>query len=184
MAEPGLSFAGLLRQLRAEARLTQEELAEAAGLSPRSISDLERGINRTAHKDTALLLAGALDLAGPVRELFVAAARGKAPAADVLVAWQGEAAQGGAMPPKTEGTLRGVVPRQLPAGAGFFAGREAELKQLDAMLDQAGGGAGADGLGGAVVISAVAGMAGVGKTRWRCTGPIRSRAGSRMGSCL
>jgi transcriptional regulator with XRE-family HTH domain len=44
----GLSFAGLLRQLRAEARLTQEELAAAAGLSPRSVSDLERGINRTA----------------------------------------------------------------------------------------------------------------------------------------
>ena len=32
MAEqPALGFAGLLRQLRAEARLTQEELAEAAG---------------------------------------------------------------------------------------------------------------------------------------------------------
>ena len=43
-----LAFAGLLRQLRAEARLTQEELADAAGLSPRSVSDLERGINRTA----------------------------------------------------------------------------------------------------------------------------------------
>ena len=42
--EPGLGFAGLLRQLRVEARLTQEELAEAS-LSPRSVSDLERGIN-------------------------------------------------------------------------------------------------------------------------------------------
>ena len=66
MAEqPGLSFAGLLRQLRAEARLTQEELAEAAGLSTGSVSNLERGINRTAQKDTAVLLAGALGLAGP-----------------------------------------------------------------------------------------------------------------------
>jgi transcriptional regulator with XRE-family HTH domain len=47
MAEqPAMGFAGLLRQLRAEARLTQEELAEAAGLSPRSVSNLERGINR------------------------------------------------------------------------------------------------------------------------------------------
>ena len=65
MAEPAvLSFGGLLRQLRAEARLTQEELAEAARLSPRSVSDLERGISRTARKDTAELLAGALDLAG------------------------------------------------------------------------------------------------------------------------
>ena len=35
-------------------RLTQEELAEAAGLSPRSVSDLERGIDRTARKDTAV----------------------------------------------------------------------------------------------------------------------------------
>jgi len=49
VAAPGLSFAGLLRQLRTEARLTQEELAEAASLSPWSVSDLERGTNRTAH---------------------------------------------------------------------------------------------------------------------------------------
>ena len=62
---------------------------------------------------------------------------------------------------------RVVVPRQLPAGAGFFAGREAELKQLDELLGQAGQGVGKGGPhepGGAVVISAVAGMAGVGKT--------------------
>ena len=63
MAEqPAPGFAGLLRQLRARARLTQEELAEVAGLSPRSVSDLERGIHRTARKDTAELLAAALGL--------------------------------------------------------------------------------------------------------------------------
>ena len=90
MAEPGLSFAGLLRRLRAEARLTQEELAEtAAPVSPRSVSDLERGINRTTHKDTAVLLAGALGLTGQAGELFVAAARGKIPALDVLAAIDG-----------------------------------------------------------------------------------------------
>jgi transcriptional regulator with XRE-family HTH domain len=88
MAEAGLSFAGLLRQLRAEVKLRQEELAEAVGLSHRSISELERGVSRTAHKDTAVLLADALSLPGPVRELFVAAARGKAPASDVLAARQ------------------------------------------------------------------------------------------------
>ena len=171
MAEqPGLGFAGLLRQLRAEARLTQEELAEAAGLSPRSVSDLERGIHPTARKDTAALLAGALGLAEPVRTLFVAAARGRAPVAEVLTAVRAEAAPaapGGAMPPGAEGAAPGVVPRQLPAGTGFFAGREAELKELDALLDQVGPDDGEDGDGGpagAVVISAVAGMAGVGKT--------------------
>ena len=75
--QPRLDFAELLRRLRGEAKLTQEELAELAGLSPRSVSDLERGIHPTARKDTAVLLAEALSLAGPVRELFVAAARGK-----------------------------------------------------------------------------------------------------------
>jgi len=167
--QPGLGFAELLRQLRAESRLTQEELAEAAGLSPRSVSDLERGIHQTARKDTAALLAGALGLAEPVRTLFVAAARGRAPAAEVLTAMRAEAAPaapGGAMPPGADGAppgAPGMVPRQLPAGAAFFAGREAELKQLDALLGQAAGG-GPDEPGGEVVISAVAGMAGVGKT--------------------
>jgi WD40 repeat protein/transcriptional regulator with XRE-family HTH domain len=87
--QPPLSFAGLLRQLRAEARLTQEELAEAAKLSTRTVSDLERGINRTAHKNTAESLADALDLAGLTQELFVAAARGRRPAEDVLAARDG-----------------------------------------------------------------------------------------------
>jgi predicted ATPase/DNA-binding XRE family transcriptional regulator len=76
--QPLVSFAELLRRLRADARLTQEELAEAAGLSPRSVSDLERGINRTAQRGTALLLADALRLSGPRRERFIAAARGRA----------------------------------------------------------------------------------------------------------
>jgi transcriptional regulator with XRE-family HTH domain len=92
-----LGFGDLLRQLRAEAGLTQEELAEAAGLSPRSVSDLERGIHPTARKDTAELLAGALGLAGPARPVFVAAARGRAPAEQALAALRGEAvAPGGA----------------------------------------------------------------------------------------
>ena len=142
----------------------------AAGLSPRSVSDLARGIHPTARKDTAGLLAGALGLAEPARTLFVAAARGRAPAGQVLTALRAEAAPaapGGAMPLGAEGAppgAPGVVPRQLPAGAGFFAGRDAELKQLDELLDRAGGEGGEDGSGGAVVISAVAGMAGVGKT--------------------
>ena len=121
--EPALTFAGLLRQLRAEARLTQEELAEAAGLSSRAVSDLERGINRTARKDTAVLLAGALGLPGPVAELFVAAARGRGPAGDVVAARQGAAV----------GAFAAVATRGLPRDAASFTGRQAEL-------DSAGGG--------------------------------------------
>jgi tetratricopeptide (TPR) repeat protein/transcriptional regulator with XRE-family HTH domain len=148
VAEPGLSFAGLLRQLRAEARLTQEELAEAAGLSPRSVSDLERGINRTAHKDTALLLAGALSLEGPIHDLFVAAARGKAPAADVLAARRGQA----------PGAFAAAATQALPRDTAAFTGRGAELTQLLGSID----GLAAD--GGVVGIHAIGGMAGVGKT--------------------
>ena len=66
VAEAALSFAVLLRRFRTEAWLTQEELAEAAGLSPRSVSDLGRGVNRTARKDTAVLLADALSLSGQI----------------------------------------------------------------------------------------------------------------------
>ena len=147
-AEPALSFAGLLRQLRAEARLTQEELAEAAGVSPRSVSDLERGINRTARKDTALLLADALSLTGQVRVLFVAAARGRAPAADVLVAGGGSAGRGASA----------AATRTLPRDIRSFTGREAELSRLLAALSGAARG------GGPAGIYAIDGMAGAGKT--------------------
>ena len=81
MAEdPGASLAQLLKSLRVHAGLTQEQLAEAAGISARSVSDLERGINRTARRETARLVADALGLSGAIRELFEATARGTTPA--------------------------------------------------------------------------------------------------------
>ncbi len=73
--QPAIQYAELLRQLRAERGLTQEELAAAAGISPRTVSDLERGINLTPRRATAELLADALELSGPEREQFMAAAR-------------------------------------------------------------------------------------------------------------
>ena len=120
--QPALGFAGLLRQLRGEARLTQEELAEAAGLSPRSVSDLERGINRTARKDTALLLADALGLTGPQRALFVAAARGRAPVAEVMAAREGAAGAS-------------ALPSNLPAQLSRFIGRDRELAEVRALVE-------------------------------------------------
>ncbi len=75
-------------------------------------------------------------------------------------------AAGGGRVPATPGMSSRVVPRQLPARVSFFAGRGAELKELDELADQSwpDGSEDVDGPGGAVVISAVAGMAGVGKT--------------------
>ena len=73
--EPG--FGSLLRQLRLDAGLTQEELAGTARVSPRTVSDLERGVSATARGSTARLLADALNLAGSQRRVFEAAARGR-----------------------------------------------------------------------------------------------------------
>jgi len=148
MDEPALTFAGLLRQLRAEARLTQEELAEAAGVSPRSVSDLERGINRTARKDTAVLIAGGLGLPGTVAELFVAAARGRGGADEVVAARQ----------EKALGAFAAAATRGLPRDVASFTGRRAELDQLTQALDSLATG------GGVVGICAIGGMAGIGKT--------------------
>jgi predicted ATPase/DNA-binding XRE family transcriptional regulator len=67
-------FAALLRQQRLAAGLTQEELAEHAGISARGISDLERGARTHPHRETVRLLADALGLSGAERSTFVRAA--------------------------------------------------------------------------------------------------------------
>src|SRR5215469_5554531 len=135
--QSALSLAGLLRQLRTEAKLTQEELAAAAGVSPRSVSNVERGINRTAHKDTAVLLAGALGLTGAAAELFVAAARGNVPSAQVLAA--AEAA--GPWATVTASPYRGLAAFG-EQDAGWFFGREAAaahvLERMSRLLAGAG----------------------------------------------
>jgi predicted ATPase/DNA-binding XRE family transcriptional regulator len=64
------SFGALLKKYRVAAGLTQEELAELAGLSTRGISDLERGIRRTPYKGTLELLAEALQLSAEERQIF------------------------------------------------------------------------------------------------------------------
>jgi len=73
--QPVTSFAVLLRHHRQAAGLTQEELAEAAGLNPHTISDLERRHAQKPHAKTVRLLADALDLTGLAGEQFNAAAR-------------------------------------------------------------------------------------------------------------
>lgn len=57
----------LLRNARRDAELTQEELAERAGVSARGVSDLERGIIRAPRRDTLDLLMAALDLSAGER---------------------------------------------------------------------------------------------------------------------
>jgi len=70
-----VTFADLLKRLRGAAGLTQEALAERAGLSVRGLSDLERGVNRSPRADTVQMLAKALTLTSADREAFEQAAR-------------------------------------------------------------------------------------------------------------
>src|SRR3954464_6832386 len=73
--DPPVPVGDLLRRYRVASGRTQEELAEASGVSARSISDLERGLLRRSRKDTIHLLADALALAREGRPRFEAAAR-------------------------------------------------------------------------------------------------------------
>src|SRR5689334_4715489 len=69
--EEPVSFRTLLRRYRVAAGLSQQELAERAGLSRRGISDLERGTRRTPHPTTVRQLSHALNLAEPERAALV-----------------------------------------------------------------------------------------------------------------
>jgi transcriptional regulator with XRE-family HTH domain len=65
-------FAVLLRGYRRAAGLTQEELAEHAGLSARALRKLESGASLLPRRDTMALLAQALALAPADRDLLEA----------------------------------------------------------------------------------------------------------------
>src|SRR5689334_6040130 len=73
-SEPS-SFGILLRQHRLAAGMSQEKLAEQAGLSRRGIADLERGARRLPHPETIHLLSDALKLQPSHRSEFIAAGR-------------------------------------------------------------------------------------------------------------
>jgi tetratricopeptide (TPR) repeat protein/transcriptional regulator with XRE-family HTH domain len=137
-----LTFSELLKRSRADAGLTQEELAEAAGVSARSISDLERGIYQRPRKDTVRLLADALALTGEAGSGFETAARGQRPQPQ----------------PRPEARVVAAATRMLPRDTASFTGREVELKQLVEAVTAA------KDRPGVVGIYAIGGMAGVGKT--------------------
>ncbi|WP_081982388.1 ATP-binding protein [Streptacidiphilus albus] len=131
---PG-GFAVELREQRKRAGLTQQELADAAGVSLRTVSDLERGVATTPQRETVRLLGSALSLLGVERARFETAARGRPL----------EVVSAAAAPPV----------RSLPRDVASFTGRQRELGLLTS---------GAVTAGGVVGIHAIGGMAGVGKT--------------------
>ena len=148
----------------------------------RTIGNLERSRARWPHRGTLHRLAGALDLHGAARVEFLAAASRRL-GLDGLDS--GDACPDGTRSPEVPGAVAAVAgsavtesasqvlkpvvetahapaPRQLPAGARHFTGRDRELRFLTAVLE--GSEPDSEPTGGTVVISAIGGMAGVGKT--------------------
>ncbi|WP_052685618.1 ATP-binding protein [Lentzea aerocolonigenes] len=130
------SFGALLRHHRLAAALTQEALAEQAGISAQAVGVLERGVRRYPHRETVSRLASALRLSQEEHAGLVAAAS-RAPV------------------PRAEVSPARVVAAQLPAAVEGFTGRDDVLRAMDGLLAREPN---------AVVVSAIAGMAGIGKT--------------------
>jgi tetratricopeptide (TPR) repeat protein/transcriptional regulator with XRE-family HTH domain len=134
------ALGSLLRERRLEAGLTQEQLAEHSGVGLRTIRDLERGRVRRPHRDTITLVASALGLSAAARD---------------------ELAQAGCPRPATgpgQASAAPPTPRQLPPAVPHFTGRARALKTLTDLLSETAP------PGRAVVISAIDGTAGIGKT--------------------
>jgi predicted ATPase/transcriptional regulator with XRE-family HTH domain len=129
-------FGDLLRHQRLEAGLSQETLAERAGLSVRGISALERGVNRTPQRETVLRLAEALALAGEARALFE------------------EAAQRRGAGPRLAETATFDRPPALPVPLTALLGRGEEVRALTVLL-----------LDPTIRLVTLTGPGGVGKTR-------------------
>jgi tetratricopeptide (TPR) repeat protein/transcriptional regulator with XRE-family HTH domain len=126
MAESPAEFAGVLREIRVRGGLTQQELAHRAGISLRTVSNLERGAAAIPQRETVRLLGDALGLIGPERERFEVAARGR-PLAGVSAA---------------------ASVRSLPRDVAAFTGRLAELDRLATSAAIAGGVVGIHAIGG------------------------------------
>jgi DNA-binding XRE family transcriptional regulator len=134
-------FGELLRSHRHAAELTQEDLAERAGISPRSVSGLECGDGVAPRRDTVARLARALGLAGVQRvafEAMVVRRPGRRPSVR----------HDPRRPSPDCAQARHNVPRSLTS----FVGREQELSELGGVLASA-------------PLVALVGPGGVGKTR-------------------
>jgi len=153
-------FGDLLRGHRLAVGLTQDELAESSGLSVRAVADMERGRSARPYRRSVALLAGALGLSGEDGALFAKTARaGTAIGSPAGQPGLARAAAAVPAPVAQRPAVHGpVVPRQLPPAVPGFIGRAGELAALDGLPGQAAG------AGGTVVISAIGGTAGVGKT--------------------
>ncbi|MEU3166854.1 helix-turn-helix domain-containing protein [Streptosporangium sp. NPDC006930] len=120
-------FGVLLRRHRLRGGLTQEALAERAGISSRSVAELERGRGRSPRPRSLEQLVTALDLAGQEREEFVAIGHS--------LFWASRTGRPDRSPQTESTPAANLMWRQLPADLPDFVGRDEELAQLAEILD-------------------------------------------------
>lgn len=118
---PETSFGVLLRALREAAGLSQEELAERAGLSSHAVSALERGTRTRPYPHTVRALAEALGASDDDRAALIAAVPSR----------KGEAAARPGAEPAAPAPGRGRALPQPPAG---MVGREDDERQVRDLL--------------------------------------------------
>jgi tetratricopeptide (TPR) repeat protein/DNA-binding XRE family transcriptional regulator len=147
------SFGSLVRRYRRDAELTQEALAERAGLSVRAVRELETGRQHHPRQDTVRLLLAALSVPAEEQSAFLQAAVGL-----------GHKAPASAMATGDDGSNAGAGRQKLPSGGfagslpvGAMVGREAELHQMLAAVQGVVQGEGR--------LILLAGEPGIGKTR-------------------
>jgi predicted ATPase/transcriptional regulator with XRE-family HTH domain len=150
-------FGALLLRHRLAAGLSQEELAERAGLSQRGISDLERGVRRSPYPATARRLAAALGLDDGARDRLLAARatplrRARRPDPGPGAERARLLATRGVEPQPAPRAPASVHHWELPRELTSFVGREHELEELGRRLGEA-------------ALVTVAGPGGAGKTR-------------------
>jgi predicted ATPase/transcriptional regulator with XRE-family HTH domain len=132
---PASGFGRVLRRYRLAAGLSQEELAERAGLSTRGISDLERGLRAAPRPETVRLLADGLGLAASDRAALIAAARPElsAPAAGSQDVPPAVPLAAPTAPPPTASTSTPTSARP-PVPPTRLVGREREVAEVVATL--------------------------------------------------
>jgi tetratricopeptide (TPR) repeat protein/transcriptional regulator with XRE-family HTH domain len=154
---PAAPFRVLLRRYREAALLSQDALAERAGLSPRAIRDLEAGRVQRPHGSSVRLLAQALGLQGSPREAFETAAISQLPARAARPS-PSSGRKGEESGPVEDGQ---VSPFQLPPDVTDFTGRDELVAGLCGLLAAAPS---RSALPDGVAVATIAGRAGAGKT--------------------
>src|SRR6516164_2060194 len=124
-AEPGKAFGTLLRRYREAAGLSQEDLAERAGLTAKGIGALERGERQRPQPHTLQQLTAALALSEQQRAAFIAAVPRPTGAGPDLEA--APAAPPGIPPP-------GPGMAALPVPLTTLVGREGDVAAVTTLL--------------------------------------------------